>query len=68
MSVLYRGVNASATLEGRGRHHGIRRRVAFLLYDNVGAIDSVVSRCKVCAKPAELGLNENSCENDDNFS
>ena len=48
--------------------HGIRRRVAFLLYDNVGAIDSVVGRCVVCAKPAELGLNENSCENDDNFS
>jgi len=48
--------------------HGIRKRVAFLLYDNVGAIDSVVSRCEVCAKPAELGLNENSCENDDNFS
>jgi len=45
---------------------GIRKRVPFLLDDNVGAIDSVVSSCEVCAEPAEPGLNENSRENDDN--
>jgi len=39
------------------------KRVPFLLDDNVGATESVVSPC---AEPAELGLNENSCENDDN--
>ena len=39
------------------------KRVPFLLDDNVGATESVVSPC---AEPAELGFNENSCENDDN--
>ena len=32
----------------------IRNRVPFLLDDNVGHIESVVSPCKVCAKPTEL--------------
>jgi len=41
---------------------GIRERVPFLLDDNVGPI---VSPCEVCAEPAELGLNESSCENHD---
>jgi len=45
---------------------GIRKRFPFLLDDKVGAIDSVVSSCEVCAEPAEPGLNENSRENDDN--
>ena len=43
---------------------GIRKTVS-LLDDNVGAIESVVSPCEVCAKPSELGFNENSCENGD---
>ena len=52
---------------GRGRRQGAaarnkRERVPFLLDDNVG---SIVSPCEVCAEPAELGLNESSCENHD---
>jgi len=51
---------------GRGRHHGAaarNKRVPFLLDDNVGAIGSIVGPCEVCAKPAELRLNENSYDN-----
>jgi len=54
------GVNARATSEGCRRHQGAaarNKRVPFLLYDNVGPIESVlstVSPCEVCAKPAEL--------------
>jgi len=48
-----------------GTRKASKKRVLFLLYDNVGPTESVVSPCEVCAKPAELGLNENSCENDD---
>ena len=44
----------------------IRKTVPFLFYGNVGPIESVVSLCEVCAKPSELRLNENACENDDN--
>jgi len=55
------GVNASATYytRGHGRHQGASalqgtgNRVSYILYDNVGAIESVVSTCEVCAKPAE---------------
>jgi len=35
---------------------GIRKRVASLLDDNVGAIESIASPCEVCAKPAKLQL------------
>jgi len=45
---------------------GIRKRVPFLLDDNVYPIQCVVNPYEVCAKQAELGLNENSRENDDN--
>jgi len=41
------------------------RKTVSLLDDNVGAIESVVTPCEVCAKPSELGFNENSCENGD---
>jgi len=41
---------------------GIRRE-PFLLDNNVGPIESIVSPCEVCAKPTALGLNENSCKN-----
>jgi len=44
-----------------------RKRVLYLLGDNVGAIESIMSPCEVCAKPAELGLHENSHRSDDNF-
>ena len=59
------GVNVSATVGGDAEGtieqlQGTGKTVLFLLYDNVGAIESVVSPCEVCAKPAELGLNENS--------
>jgi len=43
-----------------------KKESPLLLYDNAGAIESVVSPCEVCAEPTELGLNENSCESDDN--
>ena len=52
---------------GRGRHQEAaarNKRVPYSLDDNAGRI---ASPCEVCAKPAELGLNENSCEQNDNF-
>ena len=52
---------------GCGRHQEAaarNKRVPYSLDDNVGRI---ASPCEVCAKPAELGLNENSCEQNDNF-
>jgi len=50
---------------GRGGHLGAaaRNKKARVL---VRLIESIASPCEVCAKPAELGLNENSRENDDN--
>jgi len=39
-------------------------RVSYSLDDNAGRI---ASPREVCAKPAELRLNENSCEQNDNF-
>ena len=48
----------------RGRHQA---EVIISLDDNVGAIESVVSTCEVCAKPAELSFHENSRENDDSY-
>jgi len=51
------GGDAEGTIE---QLQGTGKRVLFLLYDNFGAIESVVRPCEVCAKPAELGLNENS--------
>ena len=61
-------MNASAALEGthRGAAGRNKKESLVLFDDNVGAIESVMSPCEVCAKPAELGLNENSRENDDN--
>jgi len=50
----------------RKQLQGIRKTVPYLP-DNVGPIESVVSTCEVCAKPAELGLHENSRRSDDNF-
>ena len=45
---------------GRGRHQGTGNKnkslLFFLLYDDVGPMQSVVSPCEVCAKLEELGL------------
>ena len=43
----------------------ISRKTSFY-YDKVDPTESIVSPREVCVKSAELGLNESSCENDDN--
>jgi len=53
----------NACKDGTG-HACISKHLPFLLGDNVGPMKSVKSPCEVCAQPAELCLNENSCEHD----